>query len=110
AMDTTIWELFVRQAHATPVRPAVTCDGNTLSYGELHDAAAALAAGLVAGGAGPGDPVAGSPPPAHPAGPGVLARLGVRRGGRARRARDRRGGRRRGPAPGRRRSGRLGSR
>jgi non-ribosomal peptide synthetase component F len=53
-----IHELVFARASERPDAPAVSCDGTTLSYGELAAAAQALARRLGALGVGPGDRVA----------------------------------------------------
>ncbi|HET7233244.1 MAG TPA: amino acid adenylation domain-containing protein [Longimicrobium sp.] len=49
----TVHGLFLRQAEMTPDEPALAWSGGTLSYGELRDRAAAVAARLRAHGVGP---------------------------------------------------------
>ena len=51
--DRLVHELFAAWARCAPARPAVTCDGVTLSYGDLDQRADLLAARLVELGAGP---------------------------------------------------------
>ncbi|MEV6424514.1 amino acid adenylation domain-containing protein [Streptomyces sp. NPDC051662] len=60
--DTTVVELFQRQASRTPDAPAVVTDGGTLSYAELNERANRLAHELAARGVGPEDVVALSIP------------------------------------------------
>ncbi|MFH8370138.1 amino acid adenylation domain-containing protein [Streptomyces sp. NPDC018031] len=57
AADATVPGLFRRQARRTPDRPAVTCGGRTISYGELDLRSAGLAAALRERGVRPGDRV-----------------------------------------------------
>ncbi len=51
-------EILARSAAAHPDRVAVNADGHSVSYAELHDAAARLAAMLIERGVAPGDVVA----------------------------------------------------
>ncbi len=53
-----VHDMVADLATAEPTRPAVTCGSTTLTYGELHAWAGALAGELAASGARPGTPVA----------------------------------------------------
>ncbi|MBO4204414.1 amino acid adenylation domain-containing protein [Micromonospora echinofusca] len=55
--DATLSSLFTAQTTRTPDRPAVTCDGRTLTYVELDTRARRLARTLHARGVGPGTAV-----------------------------------------------------
>ncbi|MEV6169280.1 AMP-binding protein [Streptomyces sp. NPDC051954] len=54
----TLWELVARRAELTPDRPALLQDDRTLTFGELHDRAERVAAGLYGMGVRPGTVVA----------------------------------------------------
>lgn len=54
----TLWELVARRAELTPHRPVFLQDDRTLSFGELHDRAERVAAGLYGMGVRPGTVVA----------------------------------------------------
>ncbi|MCF3134358.1 class I adenylate-forming enzyme family protein [Streptomyces olivochromogenes] len=54
----TLWELVARRAELTPDRPVFLQDDRTLSFGELHDRAERVAAGLYGMGVRPGTVVA----------------------------------------------------
>ncbi|MER5771377.1 AMP-binding protein [Streptomyces sp. NPDC001985] len=54
----TLWELLRRRARRTPGRPALLQDNRVLTFGELHDRAERVAAGLCARGVRPGTVVA----------------------------------------------------
>jgi amino acid adenylation domain-containing protein len=56
--EATLHELVAAQVERTPEAPAVSFEGQTLSYAELHDRATALAGALQAAGAGPERPIA----------------------------------------------------
>lgn len=51
---TPLAQIFEARVAATPLAPAVTCDGRTWTYAELNAAANRVAAALTARGAGPG--------------------------------------------------------
>ena len=50
--------LIVELAAMGPDRPAITCNGRTLSFGRLHDRSSQVAQALVGAGVSPGDRVA----------------------------------------------------
>ncbi|WP_328362619.1 AMP-binding protein [Streptomyces sp. NBC_00445] len=54
----TLWELVTRRAELTPDRPVLLQDDRTLTFGELHDRAERVAAGLHGRGIRPGTVVA----------------------------------------------------
>ncbi|MGP4009836.1 class I adenylate-forming enzyme family protein [Streptomyces sp. 4N124] len=54
----TLWELVTRRAELTPDHPVLLQDDRTLTFGELHDRAERVAAGLHAMGIRPGTVVA----------------------------------------------------
>ncbi len=56
--NTPVHQLFVRQVEKTPNAIAVTCDGRSLTYQQLHDQVRSITALLRARGAGPERPVA----------------------------------------------------
>ncbi|MEU9026481.1 amino acid adenylation domain-containing protein [Streptomyces sp. NPDC048383] len=73
--EATLPELFEEQVARTPLRPALSADGTTLSYEELNARANRLARLLVASGAGPERIVALCLPPSVDLGVAVLAVL-----------------------------------
>jgi acyl-CoA synthetase (AMP-forming)/AMP-acid ligase II len=58
AIGWTLADLLAASAHRFPRHRAVVIDGESLTYRELHDAARAMARGLMAEGVRPGDRVA----------------------------------------------------
>ncbi|MEV1079354.1 AMP-binding protein [Streptomyces sp. NPDC050211] len=54
----TLWELVTRRAELTPGHPVLLQDDRTLTFGELHDRAERVAAGLYGRGIRPGTVVA----------------------------------------------------
>ncbi|WP_460366569.1 amino acid adenylation domain-containing protein, partial [Actinocorallia lasiicapitis] len=80
AAPTTIHAVFEAQAARAPEAPAVTCDGATLTYGELNARANRLAAHLIDQGARPGAFVAIALPRSLDL---VVAVLGVLKSGAA---------------------------
>ncbi len=54
----TVAAMLARWAANAPDRPAMIADGRAISYGETHNGARCIAAGLAALGIGKGDPVA----------------------------------------------------